>query len=80
MVRLKKRWYTPRVEFGYLNCVDCRSRIDAPHCPKVLMEITESIKIEEDLKTKTLERAKFGGFDKYEWRLNDPKDYYFGKL
>jgi ribosomal silencing factor RsfS len=46
----------------------------------VHVEITESIKIEEDLKTKTLERAKFEGLDKYEWRLKDPKDYYFGKL
>jgi hypothetical protein len=43
------------------------------------MEITESIKIEEDLKTKTLERAKFEGLDKHS-RLKDPKDIIFGKL
>jgi hypothetical protein len=24
---------TPRIEFGYLACVDCKQRIDAPHCP-----------------------------------------------
>ena len=33
MERLKKRWLTPRIEFGYLDCVDCKQRIDAPHCP-----------------------------------------------
>ena len=33
MERLKKRWLTPRIEFGYLACVDCKQRIDAPHCP-----------------------------------------------
>lgn len=42
-------------------------------------EITESVKIEDDVKTKAFERGKFEGLDKHD-RLKDPKDLYFGKL
>jgi len=79
MERLKRRWLTPRIEFGYLDCVDCKQRIDAPHCPVINTEITESIKIEDDIKKKSFERAKFEGIDKHE-RLKDPNDPYFNKL
>jgi len=49
MRRLKMRWFNPRIEFGYLDCVGCKVRISAPHCPQVHAEIIESQKIEEDI-------------------------------
>jgi E3 ubiquitin-protein ligase MYCBP2 len=79
MERLKRRWLTPRVEFGYLNCIECKQRMDAPHCPVINHEIVESIKIEEDIKKKSLERAKHEGIDKDE-RLKDPNDPYYNKI
>lgn len=79
MERLKKRWLTPRIEFGYLDCVDCKQRMSAPHCPSINTEIVESSKIEEDVKKKSFERAKFEGLDKHD-RLKDPNDPYYQKL
>ena len=79
LMRLKKRWLTPRIEFGYLDCVDCKQRIAAPHCPIVNTEIVESEKIEDDVKKKAFERGKFEGLDKDE-RLKKPGDPFFNDL
>jgi hypothetical protein len=42
-------------------------------------EITESTKIEDDVKKKAFERGKFEGLDKDE-KMKDPNYVYFGKL
>jgi hypothetical protein len=79
MERIKRRWAGPRIVFNYLDCSECKSRIEAPYCADLQKELFESWKIEEDVVNKAKERAKFEGLDK-EPRLNIPGDPYYQNL
>lgn len=76
---MKNRWPGPRVVFSYLECPECKQRINAPHCPPLVEELSESKRIEDDVLKKVVERAKFEGIDKHD-RLKDPKDKFFNDL
>lgn len=77
--RIKKRWPGPRIVFNFLECPECKQRIEAPHCPSINNELVEVHKIEEEVFKKSLERSKFEGIDK-DKRLNDANDPYYGNL
>jgi hypothetical protein len=77
--KVKNRWPGPRVVFSYLECPECKARINAPHCPALVEELSESKRIEDDVLKKVVERAKFEGIDKHD-RLKDPKDRFFNDL
>lgn len=65
--------------FGFLECSECKQRIEAPHCPTIHNELTEVWKIEDEVIKKSLERSKHEGIDK-DARLKDPGDPYFNDL
>lgn len=67
--KLNYLWITPRIEFGFLNCINCKQRMEVPHHPQINKIITDSLLIEEDVKRKALDRGKFEGLDK------DPKNF-----
>lgn len=69
MMRLKKRWFGPQINFNYLDCPECKKSIEAPHIPFVLKELAESRKLEAEVIKKAVERAKHEGVDK-DPRLN----------
>lgn len=65
--------------FNFLDCTDCKQKITAPHCPLLHNELTEVIKIEEDVKKKSLDRAKHEEIHKLE-QFTDPKSPYYNDL
>jgi len=71
LTRLKYQWLTPRIEFGFLNCMACKQRMEVPHHPEIHQIITDSLMIEEDIKRKALDRGKYEGLDK------DPKNFHY---
>lgn len=77
--KVKGRWFSPRIVFGFLNCPECKVKISARHCPILHKETTEINEIEKKVMKKALERAKFEGIDK-EKRLKDPTDAYYNNL
>jgi E3 ubiquitin-protein ligase MYCBP2 len=77
--RIKKRWPGPRIVFGFLDCTECKSKIEAPHCPALHQELSECFKIEVEVIKKSIERAKFEGIDK-DPRLNDKADPYYNNV
>jgi len=79
MKKVKGRWFSPRIVFGFLNCPECKLKISAAYCPELTKETTEIVAFEKLVMKKALERAKFEGIDKEE-RLKDPADYYYNKL
>ena len=79
LTKVKNRWPGPRVVFSYLECPECKARINAPHCPPLVEELNESKRIEDEVLKKVVERAKFEGIDKHD-RLKDPKDRFFNDL
>lgn len=79
MKKIKGRWFSPRIVFGFLNCPECKKKIEAPHCPELHRETSEINAFEKLVMKKALERAKFEGIDKEE-RLKDPGDIYYNKL
>jgi len=79
MTKIKKRWPGPRITFNFLECPSCKQRISAKHCPPIAIELADTMKIEKEVKTKAVERAKTEGIDKHE-RLLDPNSPYYGKL
>jgi hypothetical protein len=70
------RWSTNRISFTFLDCIACKKRIKAPHCPIVSNELNSVIAIEQDIIKKALERAKLEGIDKYP-EFNDPTEYFY---
>ena len=77
--RIKGRWPGPRIVFNFLDCPECKQRIEAPHCPALHSELTEAWKIEEEVIKKSVERAKFEGLDK-EPRLKLAGDIYYNNI
>ena len=63
--RIKLRWPGPRIVFNFLNCTECQQKITAPHCPQLHNELTQVIAIEDDVKKKSLDRAKHEEIDKH---------------
>ena len=69
---------TPRIVFNFLNCPTCKQRIVCYH--RDLVKIIEnSLKIENIVAEKAMQRAKHEGFEK-EPRLKDANDIFFNKL
>lgn len=79
LTKVKNRWPGPRIVFSYLECPECKKKVDAPHCPALVEELNESKVIEDDVLKKVVERAKFEGIDK-DPRLKDPNDKFFNDL
>jgi len=65
MKRIKGRWPGPRIVFNYLECSECKGRIEAPCCPSIHQELQDNWRFEEEVKKKALERSKFEGIDKH---------------
>ena len=62
-----------------MECPSCKGRISAKHCPAITIELTDTSKIEKEVKVKAVDRAKVEGIDKHE-RLKDPTSLYYNKL
>lgn len=69
----------PRIIFNYLDCPECKTRIDAPHCPSLDKEVKKQMKLEDLIVKKALERAKFEDLHK-EPRLKKPGDRFYNDL
>ena len=66
---------TPRIVFNFLNCPTCKQRIVCSHRDLVKI-IEDSLKIENIVAEKAMQRAKHEGFEK-EPRLKDANDIFF---
>jgi hypothetical protein len=62
--KLNYLWLTPRIEFGFLNCINCKQRMEVPHHHQINKIITDSLMMEEDIKRKAVDRGKYEGLDK----------------
>lgn len=77
--KIKTRWFSPRIVFGFLNCPECQTKVAAPHHPWLKQELGELRAFETLVRRKALERAKFEDIDK-DPRLKDPTDHYYNNL
>ena len=77
--KVRQKWSGPRITFLFKTCPSCKQEIVAPHHPEINDMLEEVSKMEEDIKSKALERAKHEGLDKDE-RLKKPGDAYFNNL
>lgn len=77
--KLKNRWFSPRIVFGFLKCPACNDKIMADHIPAIKKETREMIAYEKLVMKKALERGKFEDLDK-DPRLKDPNDAYYNNL
>jgi hypothetical protein len=66
LTKLKKRWPGPRIVFSFMDCPECKQKLNAPHCPELVQEMVDAMKIEDDVLSKVVERAKNEGLDKDE--------------
>jgi len=79
MQKLSNKWPGPRIVFNFLNCSSCKKRIRAGYCEPLTKLVCECEDLEEDIKNKALQRAKFEDLDKEE-RLKNPADRYYNNL
>lgn len=77
--KVRQRWSGPRITFLFKTCPSCKQELQAPHHPEINDMLEEVSKMEEDIRSKALERAKHEGLDKDE-RLKKPGDPYFNDL
>ena len=77
--KIKPRWLTPRIVFGFLKCPTCKANIQADHIAPIRKETKEMLAYEKLVSKKALERAKFEEIDK-DPRLKDPSDSFYNKL
>lgn len=47
MKKIEQKWPGPRIIFAFLDCPECKQRIKAPHCPKIVLAIKEAENIEK---------------------------------
>ena len=57
--------------FNYLDCPDCKQRINAPQCPQIDKEVKKQELFEQTVIKKAIERAKFEELAKHE-RIKKP--------
>jgi hypothetical protein len=63
---VEKKWAGYRINFSFLECPSCKGKMEAPHCPELDQVLKEGNRLEELVKNKALERAKYEGLDKDE--------------
>lgn len=76
--KLKKRWPSPRITFGFSECSQCKKPILAPDHPVIAEETKILSELHKEILTKAVERMKYEGLDK-DPRLKDPKFELYGK-
>lgn len=77
--RIKSQWNGPRIIFNYLDCPECKARIDVPHCKPINDLMRKESKFEDVVVKKAIERAKFEDLHKHE-RVNKPGDRFYNDL
>lgn len=77
--KVRQKWSGPRITFLFKTCPSCKAEIEAHHHPEISELLEEASKLEEEIKSKALERAKHEGLDK-DPRLKKVGDPYYNDL
>lgn len=77
--KVRQKWSGPRITFLFKTCPSWKSEIDVDHHPELSELLSEANKLEEQISSMALERAKIEGIHK-DKRLSNPDDEYYDNL